>query len=374
MTRDLAQAARDYFEKALHDHYLARYRAYKRDEEYTRGFLEEHMLRWERWRENQLGLPSEVYDAHLFYIKHFTDEDIGSDRVFKVPIDDAEVFAVRTTTDGDDGYLELYDERGAWLAAARTNMEIHAWGSREWLREQAEHPGGLPPELADSHQQTLWGKELPEQESAVDKALPLVDDLPPDARELVDKVAAKIAEVDEDMRSQLARIQEKADRDKGRIQEKADREIEEISAEGRKKVEAQVKKAVTKLKALQASYAKQDQWDEAVAIHDQIKQLQASDSPAQPDPGDLTGLQTQVGKTFYFTVTGSEDGSIWGTDVYTADSTLATAAVHAGKVRPGETKVVKVKVVSPPASFRGSTRHGVDSGDFGPYPGAYQVG
>src|SRR5262249_4162083 len=121
MSRNLAPAARDYFEQALREHYLARYRAYLRDEEHDQGFLEDHMLRWEKWRENQLGLPEEVYAAHLFYVQHFTDADIGSDRVFKVTVGGKDVYAVRTTTDGDDSYLELYDAGGALLGAARGN-------------------------------------------------------------------------------------------------------------------------------------------------------------------------------------------------------------------------------------------------------------
>ena len=88
----------------------------------------------------------------------------------------------------------------------------------------------------------------------------------------------------------------------------------------------------------------------------------------------MTSYQTQVGKSFFFTVTGDTESDIWGTDVYTTDSILASAAVHAGKVRAGQTKVVKVTIVTPPAQFQGSTRHGVTSCDYGSFPGAYRFG
>jgi hypothetical protein len=95
--------------------------------------------------------------------------------------------------------------------------------------------------------------------------------------------------------------------------------------------------------------------------------------PPLPDPGNLTGLQNQVGKRFAFKVTGAANGGVYGTDVYTADSSLATAAVHAGVLKPGQTGVVRVKIVAPPAAYISSTRNGVSSAAYGSYPGAYQV-
>ena len=52
---------------------------------------------------------------------------------------------------------------------------------------------------------------------------------------------------------------------------------------------------------------------------------------------------------------------------------LAPAAVHAGLVKPGESAVVKVTVVAPPAQFQGCVRHGVTSHDFGRYGSAYRL-
>jgi len=97
---------------------------------------------------------------------------------------------------------------------------------------------------------------------------------------------------------------------------------------------------------------------------------------ALPDPGNMTAYRNQVGKTLYFRVTGppqgSRNGFVWGTDMYTLDSSLAMAASHAGLVRPGQTKVVGVTILGPQNSFTGSGRNGVGSGDFGPYPGAFR--
>jgi LCCL domain len=94
---------------------------------------------------------------------------------------------------------------------------------------------------------------------------------------------------------------------------------------------------------------------------------------AQPDPGTLLNLQGEIGKVFHFRVTGAVNGAVWGTGVYTSDSTLATAAVHAGILQPGQTGVVKVRIVVPPPAFTGTTSNGVTTSDYGPFQGAYEI-
>jgi hypothetical protein len=93
---------------------------------------------------------------------------------------------------------------------------------------------------------------------------------------------------------------------------------------------------------------------------------------AAPNPGNLEAFKGRIGKTFWFKVTGVVGGQIWGTKVYTSDSALATTAVHAGVLKAGQTGVVHVKIVTPPASYAGSTRNGVTSAPYGVWPGAYQ--
>ena len=80
-----------------------------------------------------------------------------------------------------------------------------------------------------------------------------------------------------------------------------------------------------------------------------------------------------VGRTFFFRVTGSSGGSIWGTDVYTADSTLAVAPVHAGVLKLGQTGIVKVTILPPKTSYQASTRNGIQSGQWNEFPGSYKV-
>jgi hypothetical protein len=95
-----------------------------------------------------------------------------------------------------------------------------------------------------------------------------------------------------------------------------------------------------------------------------------------PDPGTLSSYQGQVGKTVYFRVAapaaGNRNGFVWGTDVYTLDSTLWMAAVHAGLLQPGQTKVLGVTLLGPQNAFAASNRNGITSGNWANYPGGFR--
>jgi hypothetical protein len=106
---------------------------------------------------------------------------------------------------------------------------------------------------------------------------------------------------------------------------------------------------------------------------DQIEQLVEKGYAHQYDPADLRSMESRIGESFFFQVTGNVQGPLWGTDIYTSDSNLGTACVHAGLLQPGEFGVVKVKIVQPPPAFQGTKRNGVASSPYGRWSGAYQV-
>jgi hypothetical protein len=105
----------------------------------------------------------------------------------------------------------------------------------------------------------------------------------------------------------------------------------------------------------------------------QIDKLARQGFLASDGPTTLMGLCDQLGQTHYFRVYGADTGSVWGTDTYTADSALSSAALHAGAVEAGETQVVRVTVVAPLKQYHGSTRNGVTTHSFGPYGTAFRV-
>lgn len=90
-------------------------------------------------------------------------------------------------------------------------------------------------------------------------------------------------------------------------------------------------------------------------------------------PANMLELAQPVGSTYYFRVTGQAEGPLWGTGIYTGDSALAVAAVHAGVVTAGASAIVKVVSVAPPPDFKGSVCHGVTSHDFGRFGSAYTI-
>jgi hypothetical protein len=92
-----------------------------------------------------------------------------------------------------------------------------------------------------------------------------------------------------------------------------------------------------------------------------------------PAPSDLRGYGDKIGQPFLFDVIGATHGSVWGTNIYTADSPLQAAAVHAGAVREGERTTVKVTILPGQESYFGSTRNGVTSGSWGFYQFSYRV-
>ncbi len=94
----------------------------------------------------------------------------------------------------------------------------------------------------------------------------------------------------------------------------------------------------------------------------------ASDAPQR-----IMDLCDTIGNTYYFRVTGGLEGMVWGSDVYTGDSALAPAAIHAGLVKEGDAAVIKVTVLTPPAQFQGSLRNGITSHDFGRFGTAFKL-
>ncbi len=63
-------------------------------------------------------------------------------------------------------------------------------------------------------------------------------------------------------------------------------------------------------------------------------------------------------------------GNIWGSDRYTADSSICRAAVHAGVI-PAAGGTVKVYAFGACSKFAGSSRHGVQTGDWGGYGASF---
>ena len=92
-----------------------------------------------------------------------------------------------------------------------------------------------------------------------------------------------------------------------------------------------------------------------------------------PITGAIAGGPENVGKSFVYEVVGRAAGSVWGTDIYTTDSSLQAVVIHSGLLREGERGVVRVIIIEGQESYTGTTRNGITTGNWGPYPTSYRV-
>lgn len=68
----------------------------------------------------------------------------------------------------------------------------------------------------------------------------------------------------------------------------------------------------------------------------------------------------------------SSGHTIWGTDVYTDDSSICEAGVHAGRINStGGPVVIEIRRGFP--SYSGSTRNGITSVNYGEWQGSFVV-
>jgi hypothetical protein len=158
-------------------------------------------------------------------------------------------------------------------------------------------------------------------------------------------------------------------------------EFAQVASAIREKAELEInarkQELIARLQQVQDAYTKPGTLDQAVAVRDRIRALQADvrhpAADVQAAPDTLQAYAEAIGQTFYFRVIGRTTGEIWGTDLYTADSDLGTAVVHAGVLHNGQEGLVKVVILPGAESYPGSVRHGVSSASWGSWTGSYRL-
>jgi hypothetical protein len=73
-------------------------------------------------------LPKPVQEAFNFYFNNVEEKDWGSVGVYKAHVDGHVVYAVHTSTDGDDGYTELFNFAGKRLATGLSGWQSDGKG------------------------------------------------------------------------------------------------------------------------------------------------------------------------------------------------------------------------------------------------------
>ncbi|MEI7684423.1 MAG: LCCL domain-containing protein [Planctomycetota bacterium] len=200
---------------------------------------------------------------------------------------------------------------------------------------------------------------LPEAQKIL---LGLLSELPEEAQTLIGKIE-----------SDLTRLRDQAADEVAAVRNDAAFKIADIEAKADQRERAVLRHSMDQLEPLQKSLFRAGDLGAALATFVQTQALKARLNDVLPDPGNLLRFE-QIGKSFCFRVQGKTGGPVWGTDVYTSDSHLATAAVHAGVVENGDEAVVKATMVDLTGqAIRGSMRHGVMTHDWGPYRVGYRL-
>jgi len=152
-----------------------------------------------------------------------------------------------------------------------------------------------------------------------------------------------------------------------------EQESDQIRTKMESEVVAKQEKVVPKLQEIQDKYTRMAKLDEALAIRALIRSLKNPSLTALPDPGSLYEYQNREGQVLTFEVIGAIDGSVWGTEIYTTDSDLSTAAVHSNVLRQGEKGIVKVTILPGQDAYVGTNSQGVTSSSYGRYGGSYKI-
>ncbi len=84
-------------------------------------------------------------------------------------------------------------------------------------------------------------------------------------------------------------------------------------------------------------------------------------------------LRGQNGSRFTFVCPagGTLSGRLWGTELYTDDSSICTAAVHAGLITVQSGGTVSIEIRAGASAYTGTTRNGVTSQGYGAYGGSF---
>jgi len=190
----------------------------------------------------------------------------------------------------------------------------------------------------------------------------LLAELPDEAQQLLDKINREVV-----------RIQDRKDEEIADVRAQAEKRCSEIETKAEQRRSAIIQHSIEQLEPLQKELFRTGEIGKALGVFVLIQMLKARVVNAMPDPGNLLQYQ-DVGKTYCFQVTGANHGPVWGSDVYTSDSHLATAAVHAGALDVGEDGLVRVNMVDMSGMpIHGSTRNGVTSMDWGAYRVGYRI-
>ena len=107
----------------------------------------------------------------------------------------------------------------------------------------------------------------------------------------------------------------------------------------------------------------------------------ATEAPASApatDPWSVNAVEhrAQVGEEFTYDCPPADESrtdTIWGTDVYTDDSSVCTAAVHAGAITIEDGGEVTIEMRPGEASYESTDRNGIESSSYPAWGGSFVI-
>lgn len=88
-------------------------------------------------------------------------------------------------------------------------------------------------------------------------------------------------------------------------------------------------------------------------------------------PNQIEGRQIGSRYTFTCKPGGPTSGRLWGTDLYTDDSSICLAAAHAGLISTSDGGTVTIEIRAGAQAYNGSTRYGIGSSGYGGWGGSF---
>jgi hypothetical protein len=152
-----------------------------------------------------------------------------------------------------------------------------------------------------------------------------------------------------------------------------DRDLKKLKESYEQEVRASADRLISNLKNVRDAYTKPGSLKQAMAIQDQIQKICLEAYAIEAEPTTLANINKAPGESMLYFLTGSNSGPVWGSDVYSDDSSLSTAAVHAGVLKDGESGSVKVTVLEGKPAYEGSNRSGITTQAYGPWSRSFKI-
>jgi hypothetical protein len=154
---------------------------------------------------------------------------------------------------------------------------------------------------------------------------------------------------------------------------KLDEDLSIIERDAKAKIKTLKANAIPQLRILLGASSKAGNLPIATHAREAIQYLEQGYLHPVKINYSLMELRPVIGNVYFVEVTCRVAGALYGTDSFTSDSSIPSAAIQLGLAKPGETVILKVTVLPGQASFEGSTRNGVTSSSYGPYSMAFKL-